>query len=320
LSPADFQKGHDDPNYLDQQVPNPFYGVLPKTVDLGQNPTVQAKTLMVPYPQYNGNLYDYTYAAGYSHYNALLAKLEKRIDGRGALSKGLSFLTSFTWSKTMSATGLLNNNGASLVDDKPYNAVDSNDRSWDFAFSGLYGLPIGRGGALWSSAHGVVGQIVNDWQLDWIISNDAGTPVGFPNNDIYTCGTYNLRPAHRSYKSYLNNSENGCFTTFPEYTAVTQLPRTTLIRNPWAQQTALAMEKKFTIREGTKLQFKAEAFNATNTPIFGGPNTGSPEQAPSRNASVADPNQPGAWSGYGTIGSTQQNFPRQLQLSIKVLF
>jgi hypothetical protein len=35
---------------------------------------------------------------------------------------------------------------------------------------------------------------------------------------------------------------------------------------------------------------------------------------------VADPNQPGAWSGYGTIGSTQQNFPRQLQLSLKILF
>jgi len=62
-----------------------------------------------------------------------------------------------------------------------------------------------------------------------------------------------------------------CFTTFPEYTAVTQLPRTTLIRNPWAQQTALAMEKKFALREGTKLQFKAEAFNATNTPILAVP-------------------------------------------------
>ncbi len=320
ISASDFQKGHDDPNYLDQQVKNPFYGVLPKTVSLGQNPTIQAKYLMVPYPQYDGNLYVYTYAGGYSHYNAMLAKMEKRFSHGRAFSNGLSFLTSFTWSRLMSATGLLNNNGASLVDAKPYNAVDGSDRPWDFAFSGLYGLPIGRGGTFLQNAHGVVGELVNDWQLDWIFNNDGGTPAGYPNNDIYTCGQYNERPAHRSYKSYLNNSENQCFTTFPEYTAVTQLPRTTKLRNPYAQQTALGLGKKFSITETTKLQFKAEMFNATNTPIFGGPNTGSPEQAPSRNTSVADPNQPGAWSGYGTIGSNQQNFPRQMQFSLKVLF
>ncbi len=320
LNPADFAKGHADPNYLDQQVTNPFYGVLPKTVSLGQNPTIQAKYLMVPYPQFDGNLYIYTYAGGYSHYNAMLAKLEKRFSGGGPLSRGVSFLTSFTWSRLMSATGLLNNNGASLVDDKPYNAVDGNDRPWDFAFSGLYGLPIGRGSSFLSNAHGVLGEVINDWQLDWIFTNDGGTPVGFPNNDIYTCGTYNLRPSVRSYKSYLNNSQGQCFSTFPEYTAVTQLPRTTKLRNPYAQQTSLGLEKKFAIREGVKLQFKGEAFNATNTVIFGGPNTGSPEQAPSRNTSVADPTQPGAWSGYGTVGSTQQNFPRQMQFSLKVLF
>jgi len=38
LSPADFQKGHDNPGYLDQQVTNPFYGVLPKHCGHGQEP------------------------------------------------------------------------------------------------------------------------------------------------------------------------------------------------------------------------------------------------------------------------------------------
>ncbi|HZY62317.1 MAG TPA: TonB-dependent receptor [Edaphobacter sp.] len=321
ISAADFQKGHDDPNYLDQQVTNPFYGVLPKTVTLGQNPTIQAKYLMVPYPQFNGNLYFYTNASGYSHYNALLAKLRKRFSNGNAFSKGFSFLTSFTWSRLMSATDYLNNGGASLVDPKPDYVVDSNDRPWDFAFSGLYGLPIGRGSSILSNAHGLLGAAINDWQLDWIFQNSGGTPVGFPNNDLYTCGGgYNIRPATRSWKSYLNNSQPGCFSTFPEYTAKTQLPRVSTLRNPYAQQTSLGIEKKFTIYEQTKLQFKAEAFNATNTAIFGGPNTGSPEQAPSRNTSVADPTQPGAWSGYGTVGSTQQNFPRQMQFSLKLLF
>ncbi len=321
LSLADFPKGHDDPNYLDQQVPNPFYGVLPNTTDLGKNPTIQNKFLLVPYPQYNGNLYLYTAADGYSNYNALLAKLEKRITRGGALTKGLSFLGSFTWSRLMDATGYLNNNGAGLVDAKPFYGVDGSDRPWDLAFSGLYGLPIGRGSNILGNARGVLGGALNDWQLDWIFTNAGGTPSQFPNNDIYQCGgAYNIKPANRSYKSYLNNGENSCFRTFPEYTAVTSTPLTTRLRNPYAQQTAFGLEKKFALYEETKLQFKAELFNATNTPIFGSPNAGSPEQAPSRNTSVADPNQPGAWSGYGTIGSTQQNFPRQMQLSLKVLF
>jgi hypothetical protein len=320
ISAADFAQGHADPNYLDQQVTNPFYGVLPTTVSLGQNPTIQAKYLKVPYPAFDGNIYDYTYANGYSNYNALLAKLEKRFTGSGVLSKGLSFLTSFTWSKLMSATGLLNNNGASLVDPAPYYSIDGSDRPWDLAFSGLFGLPIGKGGAVFSNAHGVVGQIINDWQMEWIFQNDGGTPVGYPNGYNYNCGTYNILPQQKSWKSYLNNSNNTCFSTFAEYTAVTRLPNTTIIRNPWAQQTALGFEKRFVLHEGKTLQFKAEAFNLTNTPIFGGPNTGSPDQALSRNTSVDSDNQPGSWSGYGTIGSTQQNFPRQIQMSLKFQF
>lgn len=322
LSAADFQKGHDDPNYLNQQVANPFYGVLPKTVGLGQNPTVQAKTLMVPYPIYNGNLFVFTDPRGYSNYNSMIAKLEKRLSGGGALSKGLSFLSSFTWSKLMSGNGYLNNNGAGLVDANPDYVIDGSDRSWVLAFSGLYGLPIGRGGLIAKDAHGLLGVALNDWQLDWIFTNNAGTPVNYPNNDIYSCGAYNPVSARKTWSSYINNSQAAvkCFSKFPQYTAVTTLPRTAAVRNPWAQQTQLGLEKKFPITEAVKLQFKVEAFNATNTPIFGGPNTGNPEGALARNQSVADANQPGAWSGYGTISSTQQNFPRQLQLSLKLAF
>lgn len=67
------------------------------------------------------------------------------------------------------------------------------------------------------------------------------------------------------------------------------------------------------------LQFKAESFNITNTPIFGAASTSSPQTAIVR-TNVANPNEPGAWSGYGTIGSTEENFPRRVQLSLKMQF
>jgi hypothetical protein len=131
--------------------------------------------------------------------------------------------------------------------------------------------------------------------------------------------SYNIRSSQRSWSSYINNSQPSCWTTFPEYTTITEKSLVTTVRNPWAQQTALGVQKNFAFSEGVNLQFKAEAFNATNTPIFAGPSTSDPQTAIVR-TSVTNPNQPGAWSGYGTIGSTQQNFPRRMQLSLKVLF
>jgi hypothetical protein len=180
-------------------------------------------------------------------------------------------------------------------------------------------LPIGHDGWIARNAHGLLGEGINDWQLDWVFKNDRGTPIGYPNSNIYTCGNYNIRSSHRSWSSYINNSQPSCWTTFPEYTTITLKSLVTTVRNPWAQQTAIGIQKKFALHENLNLQFKAESFNLTNTPIFGGPGTGSPQTAPTR-TSVADASQPGAWSGYGTIGSTQQNFPRRLQLSLKVLF
>jgi hypothetical protein len=321
LSPADWAKGVADPSYLNASVANPFYGVLDNTTDLGRNTTLSAKQLMVPYPQFNGVL-DYANPQGFSEYNSMIAKAEKHLSsGQGALIKGLSFLGSFTWSKNLNGTGFLNNIDYGLVDPKPTKVLDSNDRLWDLAFSGLYGLPIGKGGLIASNAHGVLGELINDWQLDWIFANDSGTPVNYPSSYQFNCGDYDIRPAHRSNESYLNNTQSSCFTS-KTYMTKTHLRRTAAVRNPWAQQTTLGMEKRFRITNTTKLQFKAEVFNMTNTPIFGinsDSDYPNPTSAPAR-TSVTDPNAPGAWSGYGTIGSTQRNNPRQYQLSLKVLF
>jgi hypothetical protein len=329
LTPEEFAAGHANPGLLNQQVANPFYGVVGAATTLGSTSTVAAKRLLVPYPEFT-ILYDYADPQGYGNYDSMQAKLEKRVTNSNLFMKGLSVLASFTWSKTMSATGRLNNSSDSLVDPSPYYSIDGSDRPWDFAFSGLYSLPVGKGGLIASNAHGLLGQIINDWQMDWIFQNDGGQPIAYPNGDTYGCGNYDIRPAHHTYQGWINNSDNvnaynsggsaNCFAPLAQYTAKTQLPVTTAVRTPWAQQTSVGFEKKFALPEQTKLQFKAEAFNVTNTPIFGGPNTGNITDPLTRNNNVTDANAPGAWSGYGTVGATQQNFPRQIQLSLKVLF
>ncbi|HZY64120.1 MAG TPA: TonB-dependent receptor [Edaphobacter sp.] len=323
LTPAQFAQGHDNPAYLDQMVANPFYGLplIPATSYLGSHPTVPVREMMVPYPQYDSaygpELYEWNTPQGYSNYNSMIAKAEKRFSGSGLLSNGLSFTTAFTWSKLMSATGRLNN--GLLADPKPFYGIDGTDRAILFSFAGLYRLPFGTGGMFLKDAHGLLGQFVNGWQLNWIFNNQTGTPVSYPNNYVYTCGNYNIRPAHKSWGSYLNNSSPQCFTGFPEYTAVTRKPLSIAVRNPWAQQTQLAVQKAFPIAETVKLQFRAEAFNMTNTPIFNGPDTSNPNSLVQRHSNI-EADQPGAYTGYGTVDNNTQNSPRQLQLSLKILF
>ncbi|MFN2974238.1 TonB-dependent receptor [Terriglobus aquaticus] len=319
LSPADIARGQADNSYLDQQVANPFYGVLPNTTFLGQNQTVAARYLMVPYPQYGGDLYEYTNPQGYSNYNSLQVKAEKRLSGNGSRLGGVSVLASFTFSKLMSATGFLNNNANGITDPYPFYGVDSQDRPWNVSVSGLYNLPFGRGAAFLNNDNRFLDAAIGGWQFDWILSDYAGLPIAFPNGSNYNCGTYQITAAKKSYTSYLNNSNPGCFTNFSEYTAVTQAPLTTAVRTPNAPQEAFGLEKKFVITEGVRFQFKAEAFNATNTPIFGGPDTGNVNQAITPTGKGL-PGAPGSYSGYGTVGSTQQNFPRQYQFSGKILF
>ncbi|WP_419805085.1 carboxypeptidase regulatory-like domain-containing protein [Terriglobus sp.] len=320
LSPADFARGFANNSYLDQQVANPFYGVLPSTTFLGQNRTVAARYLMVPYPQYAGSLYFYTNAQGYSNYHSLQTKAEKRLSGEGSHLGGLSLLASFTFSKLMSATGFLNNSGAGLVDPLPYYTVDGQDRPWNVSFSGLYTLPFGRGKAFFPNSPRLVDEAIGGWRFNWVVRDYAGLPVAFPNGVNYNCGgTFNVRPTQKSYTSYLNNSNPGCFTNFSEYTTVTQGYRTTAVRTPTSPQEDFGLEKSFAITEAVRFKFKVEAFNALNTPVFGGPNTGSINQAITPTGKGL-PGAPGSFQGYGTIGSTQQNFPRQMQFSGRISF
>jgi hypothetical protein len=322
LSDSDVTKGLADASYLDQKVTNPFYGALDKSTSLGANSTIQAKYLMVPYPQFYGDFYVYTHADGYSNYNSMIAKAEKRMSNGKGLSNGLSFLSSFTWAKLMSATGYLNNSAKWKVDSKPSYHLDTgnNAPTWQLSFSGIYGLPVGRNSWLLANTNRVTSAIISDWQLEWIFQNRSGFAISTPSSYIYSGGTYDPTPAHKTWHSWLNNSTPSNWSSEPEYYTVAHNTTQTKVRTPWAQQTQLGLQKQIPLYRNMGLRFKVEAFNATNTPIFGSPSTSSPTKAPVRVSSVLDANQPGAYTGYGTVGSTEQNFPRQFQLSLKLLF
>lgn len=323
LTRDQFNEGHVNHAYLDQLVNNPFYGnpLIPATSFLGTHPQVAVKDMMVPYPQYDSSggptVFQWNTPWGYSNYSSLIASAQKRFSGSTWLSNGLSFTTAFTWSKLLSATSVLNN--GLLLDDHPYYGIDSGDRTFIFSFAGSYRLPIGQGGMVATHARGVAGALINHWQLDWLLNNQSGTPVSYPYTYLYNCGNYDIRPSSRGYGSYLNNSQPGCFADLPEYTAYTNGPYSTAVRNPWAEQTQIAMQKEFDVTERVRARFRGEFFNVTNTPIFNGPNTSNPNSPIQRVAGVPT-DLAGSYTGFGTIGNATANSPRQIQLSLKVLF
>ena len=73
------------------------------------------------------------------------------------------------------------------------------------------------------------------------------------------------------------------------------------LRSPLVRNWDLSVFKDFVVREGLRLQFRAEAFNALNTVRFGSPDTNA------------------ASTSFGVV-STQANSPRQIQFGLKLLF
>jgi hypothetical protein len=328
------------------QVLNPFFQRMPfdqRSSTLNNSRSVAAWILMAPFPQFNGTVFSNTEPVGWSDYNSLQITARKRVNAGPALIKGLTLLTSFTWAKNMTNTSLNNNNNGQCpgcldivgpgsdpltpLVPRPYYQLDGNDRTLNFAFSGIYELPIGRGKPIGGGASGWVGQLVNNWAFDWIFQDATGTPIQPPNTFTYSCPQNNNSyiPAHRTFSEWIYNETPSCYTTLANNTWIPRpiVTRQNTLRNPYRAQTTFALQKQFDIRESTKLQFRAEAFNVFNTPIFGGPSTANPNQAPiinPNNIPGIQPGMPGYCSGYGCIGSTQQNFPRQLQMSLKILF
>jgi hypothetical protein len=312
LTPAEIAQGAQNPAFLDAQVSNPFYGVLQASTSLGSSKTVSAYQLMLPYPEFT-SVYEFTDPNGYANYHALQVKAQKKIAGTGALTRGLSFLGSFTWSKAMNASSrngsnAFLNNGL-IQDAYPTYEVADFDRPWDFAFSGVWGLPIGRGGLLARNAKGFLGALIDNWSVEGIFQDAGGTPTGVP-NAILTCSSY-VSP-QQSYSEWINN-DSTCYKPYPEWTPRTTPLRVSYIRNPWAPQLGMAMQKQFALlKEGQFLQFRGEAFNLTNTPIFPGPDT-------NRNDKIGT-DAFGHATGFGSVALTQQNFPRQIQMSLKFIF
>lgn len=237
-----------------------------------------------PLPQFQPN--SMTYSEGGSYYHSVQATFERRF------SRGLYFNANYTYSELFT-DGQSINNGAS-----PYRApiipglgiqYDYTRSQYDipqlFHFSGGYELPMGQGHSFLGNSKGVVSQLVSGWKTNYILTLENGYPFNIgchgpqthASNDGLNCNAVivpgvNMYAGPHNVNQWLNPT---AFANAPVATAVGQIAALggagMQARGPGFHRLDFSLFKDFRTSERTRLQFRAEFFNLTNTPQFANP-------------------------------------------------
>ena len=263
-----------------------------------------------PFPYIGPTAYDRS--TGKSTYNALQVSLN------GRQQQGLTYLISYTWSKSLdlACTGFYGVEGCSTQN--PYNLQgDKGPAATDlphiFSAAWVYALPFGKGGNL-SSGSRVVNALIGGWNLNGVLSLSSGSPFDVGSGkDIAETGNYNYGngygyeranlignpyPSNKGPTRWLNPLNVGFAA--PAKDTFGHLGRDSL-RSNWNRNLDLSVFRQFPITERFRVEFRFEAFNVSNTPVWAIPVS-----------SLEAPN-------FGQVTHTA-NVARQLQFGLKLYF
>ena len=218
-----------------------------------------------PFPYITPTFYDDS--TGNSNYNAFEARLTR------TTYHGLTYLVPYTWSKSidLGCSGSFGVEGCAIQN--PYDAradrsVSGFDLTHIFSASSVYEIPFGREKQF--DAHNApANAIIGGWQLNGILSLDSGTPyyvtysgdlANTGNNFVKADVVGNPTPSHRTPAEWISPA---AFSAPPAYTFGT------MGRN---KNLDVSLFRSFSIQDRARIEFRAEAFNLTNTAVFAIPN------------------------------------------------
>ncbi len=241
-----------------------------------------------------------------SNYHALQSKLERRF------ADGLSFMTSYTFSKTIADGNSYRRQGTqgelaqSFLQNRERGLAGFDVRH-RFVTSAIYTLPFGKG-RRFGSTNNVVDVILGGWQLSGIFQ----TQTGFPFTVLLSSATANngrsTRPNIVAGEDTALPADQRSLTHYFNAAAFTApapfQPGNSGVMNvvgPGQHSLDTGLSRSVRILEGHSLQIRVEFFNVYNHPSWGQPNS-----------SMGS-------SGFNTI-SSQSVPPRQLQFGVKYLF
>ena len=287
-------------NQLLQQVPNPFFGLIPRSSSIG-DPTIPRAQLLRPFPRFT-TVSLYRNNVGNTSYHALQAKLEKRF------ARGLSFLLSYTRSKLIDDAGSVFDASiqtgpvANVPVADSYNRalerdVSTGDLPHTLAASYIIDLRTAKLRRLTAMIRGlrIVGTVIAQSGLPFPVTQAtnfnafAGFGVQRPN----LLRNPNLPAGQRTTVRWFDTA---AFAIAPQFTlgASSRNP----VRGPGYRNIDLAIIRMIPLRERMNLEIRAEIFNLTNTPP------------------LANPNGVAGSAAFGTI--TSAGDPRVIQLALKL--
>ncbi len=268
-------------------------------------PQIQYGQLLLPFPEWQTVAAD-GIAIGNSEYESLQSSFTKRF------SNGVSLIGSYTWSKLM--TDVANGTWAGAASIRSYYCVrcEHSPSTYDvphrFTLSAVGELPFGKGKQFGSNWNAFIDAFLGGWQANGILTLASGQPLVFTtaSNNSYTFGGGQHpnvvgNPVLSTGQSIYQWFNTAAFAQPPNFSSGNLARTYTGVRSDWTRNLDMSLFKNFTLTERFHLQFRAEAFNLTNTPVFFAPGT-----------TINGAN-------FGVI-TGQSNSPRNLQLGLKLLF
>lgn len=244
----------------------------------------------------------YEQSNGSSTYDALQAQLDRK------LSSGLAYTLNYTWSKTIDVgcDGYFGAEGCFIRN--PYNpAGDRSVAGFDLpqmlTANVTYALPFGAA-QRFQTGNRATDEVIGGWQVNAIATFTSGNPftVSYSGDVANTGNNYQgvnlVGNPHLSNPTRLEWFNTAAFQAPAQYT-YGNVSRNTL-RSDHYRDVDLSLFRKFELKR-LQAEFRAEAFNFTNTPVWGTP-------AATLNSTT-----------FGKVSSTAST-QRELQLALKLYF
>ena len=236
-----------------------------------------------PYPNFNIGAFATTNVLQ-SNYNAMTIKADKRY------SQGYSFLTTYTWSKSIdqgSEVFALGSTFNILSDNNNFNqdkGVSTFDVPHRFVASGSFEFPFGRGKPFWNSA-GWLDKIVGGWRTSAVFQLQSGYPFS-PNirnrraNTGYTLSTergnlvgdpnFSDEEWERRLRDWEAGIGGNLFLINPASISLDYAPGTfgniprNFFRAPYGRNLDFSVAKLTGLGEVTRMELRIDVLGATN--------------------------------------------------------
>jgi hypothetical protein len=260
---------------------------------------------------------------GRNSYDSLQTKLRK------TYSNGLTLNVVYTFSKALAlcCDALSDKNPA--IQTPAYRSLNKaywgSNRTHSFAMNSVYQLPFGPGQP-WLT-HGVAGAIARGWQLQGLFLIYSGQPFSVSADGTSLNAPGNTQRANQVRPSVAilggtgpNQSWFDPLAFAPVTTATFGTAGFNSVFGPGAINLDAGLVREVQVREKWHLQFRADAFNATNTPHFSNPGSNVSNMVLNPDGSIK------SLGGYTTITSTNAFLGREsidermLRLGMRIRF